>query len=53
MSPIFVGPLDAGYIKYSELFQPGLGLDDILDMNEILMVKNENDFRAMEAAKKK
>jgi len=43
----------AGFIRYRDLIFPGLGLDDILDMNEILNGKNENEYRAMKAAENK
>ena len=38
-------------IKYTDLINPGIGLDDIYDMNEILIVKNENEYRSSAANK--
>jgi len=51
IDPIFSGVLKAGLIKIEQLYEKGLGLDDILDLNEILLVANENEFRAYNAAR--
>jgi len=48
-----VGPLASRFINIEQLYQAGIGLDDIMDLNEILMVKAENERRSMEASKKK
>jgi len=36
-------------ISIEQLYKTGIGLDDCMDLNELLMVKNENDYRAMKA----
>lgn len=51
--PIFSGPISAGLVRIEQLYQPGIGFDDILDLNEIMMIKNENEYRSVEAGKKK
>lgn len=38
-------------IDYKDLLVSGIGLDDIYDMNEILLVKNENEYRSSVANK--
>lgn len=43
----------AGLVKIEQLYKPGLGFDDIMDLNEILIVKNENEYRSVEAGKEK
>ena len=40
-------------ISIDQLYKVGIGFDDILDLNELLMVKNENEYRAMKAQEKK
>ena len=45
-------PVAAGMIKINQLYEPGLGYDDILDLNEIMAVKSENEYRAMKANEK-
>ena len=36
-----------------DLYEDGLGLEFICDLNEILSVKYENEYRAYQAAKEK
>lgn len=48
-----MGPLVNRLVRIEQLYQPGIGLDDIMDLNEILMVKAENEKRAMAAAERK
>ena len=50
---IFAGPLLNRLINIEQLYKSGIGLDDIMDLNELLIVKNENERRSMEASKKK
>jgi hypothetical protein len=42
----------AGLVTIGQLYETGIGIDDIMDLNEILMVKNENEYRSTQAAKK-
>lgn len=42
----------AGLVKIEQLYKTGIGIDDIMDLNEILMVKNENEYLSTQAAKK-
>lgn len=39
----------SGLITIDQLYKKGIGFDDILDLNELLAVKNENEYRAMKA----
>jgi len=42
-----------GLVTIDQLYKRGIGFDDILDLNELLTVKNENEYRAMKAQEKK
>jgi len=41
-----------GLVKIDQLYKKGIGFDDILDLNELLIIKNENEYRAMKAQEK-
>ena len=47
------GPVMAGMCSLKDLYEDGLGLEFICDLNEMLSVKYENDYRAYEAGKNK
>lgn len=47
------GPVLAGLWKQHELWDGTYTLDDLLDINELLQVKQENERRAIEAAEAK
>ncbi len=51
ISPILAAPVVAHYIKYPDLYSNKIGFDDILDMNDILKVKAENEYRSAQAVK--
>lgn len=40
-------------VQIDQLYKVGIGFDAILDLNELLAVKNENEWRAMKAQEKK
>jgi hypothetical protein len=42
-----------GLVNIDQLYKVGIGLDDILDLNELLAVKSENEHRAYKAQEKK
>ena len=42
-------PVAAGYWKQHELWDGTYTLDDLLDITELIRVRNENQARAMEA----
>ena len=44
-------PVSAGYWKQHELWDGTYTLDDLLDIAELIRVKHENEYRAMEAIK--
>lgn len=52
-------PIGAGMLSVAELKQrlpdgnPLIELHDVFDMHEIMIVKNENEWRAQKAAEKK
>ena len=52
-------PVDAGLCQWDRLYarrpdgQPVLDLADIVDLNEILLVRSENERRALDAAERK
>ena len=48
--PLLVAPIVNGLCKYGSIYT--LSLEDFFDMNEILMVKFENERRANEAMNK-
>lgn len=47
-----MSPVLAGLCKYESLLDGTLDLFDIARMNDALLVKSENDYRATEAARK-
>lgn len=47
------GPVLSGLWKQHELWDGTYTLDDLLDINELLQVKKENERRAVEAAERK
>ena len=46
-----MAPVLAGMCKYESLLDGSLSLFDISRMNEALLVKSENDYRASKAAR--
>lgn len=50
---VFAGPLLHKLVNISQLYKTGIGFDDILDLNELLAVKNENEYRANKAQESK
>lgn len=46
-----LAPVEAGMCRYESLIDGTLGLHDIAAMNEYLVVRAENDWRAHEAAR--
>jgi len=38
-------------ITIDQLYKTGIGYDDILDLNELLLVQNENEYRSYQANK--
>ena len=44
-------PVVAGYWRQHELWDGTYTLDDLMDIIEVIQVKNENERRSMEAAK--
>ena len=49
--PILVAPISEGLCAYKDIYE--LSLEDFINMNEIVMVKHENERRARKAAEKK
>jgi hypothetical protein len=49
--PILTPAISAGLCDYKDIYH--LSLEDFMNMNEILMVKNENERRAHRAAERK
>jgi hypothetical protein len=47
------GPVQARLCDFSKVDEPGLGLDFFCDLNEILAVQYENEYRAHKAAEQK
>ena len=41
-----------GMCSYQDLYKDGLGLEFVCDLNEMLSVKFENEYRSIEAGKK-
>ena len=48
-----MAPVRAGMCLYESLLNGTLDLSDIALMNETLEVENENEYRAIEASRKK
>jgi hypothetical protein len=46
-------PVNAGLWKQHELWDGTYTIDDLLDINELLAVRAENEWRAQEEAKRK
>jgi len=38
-------------IKIEDLEKPGIGLDKLMDLNELIIIKNENEWRSIKAEK--
>ena len=51
--PFLSVPVMEGMCSYQDLYKEGLGLEFVCDLNEMLSVKFENEYRAIEAGKKK
>lgn len=49
--PILVPAISSGMCDYKDIYT--LSLEDFMNMNEILMVKNENERRAYKASERK
>ena len=44
-------PVAAGFWRQHELWDGTYTLDDLLDITELIRVRRENEYRAMEAAR--
>ena len=47
--PFFAAPLSAGLVTYREM-RDDLTIDEVADLNEVLIVRGENERRASQAA---
>ena len=52
LDPFFAVPIGAGLCTYTEA-RDMLSLDEIADLNEVLLVRTENERRAHDAAERK
>ena len=53
IDPFLSGVVTAGMCTLKDLHEDGLGMEFICDLNEILAVKYENEYRAYNAGKDK